>query len=127
MIGDFLTVIRNAVAAKLQSFEVASSRLRMEILRIMKNAGYISAYEEVSGKDGRKTIRVELRYVDGQSPIRSIGRRSKPGRRTYSSARDLPRALGGLGIAIVSTSKGLMRDSEARRKNVGGEVLCEIW
>ena len=126
-IGDFLTAISNAVAAGMQSFDVAGSRVRSEILRIVKNAGYIDAYEECRLESGRKVLRVKLRYVDGQSPIRMIRRHSKPGRRTYFGAKKLPRVLGGLGIAIVSTSMGLMRDSEARRKNVGGEVLCEIW
>jgi small subunit ribosomal protein S8 len=127
VVGNFLTVIRNAVAANLPAFDVASSRIRNEMLRIMRNAGYINGYEERCDPDGRKVLHVELRYVDGQSPIRSIRRCSKPGRRSYSSAKKLPRTLGGLGIAIVSTSRGLMRDSEARRKNIGGEILCEIW
>ncbi|MDR1435781.1 MAG: 30S ribosomal protein S8 [Puniceicoccales bacterium] len=126
-IGDFLTVMRNAVAAGLPSFEVAVSRVRGEILRILQNAGYIDKCEKCLCESGRPIFRVTLRYVDGKSPICAIRRFSKPGRRFYFGARHLPRPLGGLGIAIVSTSKGLMRDSEARRKNIGGEVLCEIW
>jgi small subunit ribosomal protein S8 len=126
-IGDFLTVLRNAVSARLPCFSVPSSRIRREISRILKNAGYVDAFEESVGLFGHRTLRVTPRYVDGKSPIRSIRRCSRPGRRVYRRAKELPRVLNGLGIAIVSTSAGLMRDSEARRKNLGGEIMCEVW
>ncbi|MDR0679261.1 MAG: 30S ribosomal protein S8 [Puniceicoccales bacterium] len=126
-IGDFLTVLRNAVAARLPSFVVPSSRLRRDISRILKNAGYVDVYEESVCAPGRRMLRVAPRYVNGKSPIRSVRRCSQPGRRLYCQAKCLPRVLNGFGIAIISTSAGLMRDSEARRKNLGGEVVCEVW
>ncbi|MDR0340512.1 MAG: 30S ribosomal protein S8 [Puniceicoccales bacterium] len=126
-VGDFLTVLRNAIAAHLPSVVVPSSHLRREISRILKNAGYVDAYEETVCSLGRRVLRVTPRYVNGKSLIQSIRRCSRPGRRMYCQARCLSRVLNGLGIAIISTSAGLMRDSEARRKNLGGEILCEVW
>jgi small subunit ribosomal protein S8 len=125
-IGDFLTILRNAVRAHLDSFEAPASRMRIEISKILKNAGYVEDFDEVLDPCGHRRVRVTLRYVEGQSPLRSIARCSRPGRRVYCEAKKLPRVLNGLGIAIVSTSQGLMRDSEARRRRVGGEVLCKI-
>lgn len=126
-IGDFLTIIRNAVRAeKLECF-APFSRMRLEIARILKNAGYIDDVKEVKCECGLPMLRLELRYVEGVSAITGIERISKPGCRIYSAADKLPRVLNGMGIAIVSTSQGLMRDSEARRKNVGGELLCKVW
>ncbi|MDR3316543.1 MAG: 30S ribosomal protein S8 [Puniceicoccales bacterium] len=126
-IGDFLTVFRNAVGARKASFEVSSSRLRIALLRILKNTGYVDNFEELSCSRGHRVVRVTLRYVEGTSSVRSVVRCSRPGCRVYCGARNAPRVLNGLGISILSTSKGLMRDAEARRKNLGGEILCKVW
>ncbi|MDR2030589.1 MAG: 30S ribosomal protein S8 [Puniceicoccales bacterium] len=126
-IGDFLTIIRNAVRAKLASTVASYSKMRCALLQILKSAGYVDGWDEFVDDRGHRCVRVHLRYVDGRSPIVVLERCSKPGRRLYVGAKAVPRILNGLGIAIVSTSHGLMRDSEARRRNVGGELLCRVY
>ncbi|MDR2576541.1 MAG: 30S ribosomal protein S8 [Puniceicoccales bacterium] len=126
-VGDFLTILRNAVSAQKVVFDVQFSRVRTAIARILKNTGYVDGFEEITNSRGHRRLRVTLRYVDGKSPIHCIVRHSKPGRRIYSGAKEIGCVLNGLGIAVISTSQGLMRDAEARRRNIGGEILCKIW
>lgn len=125
-IADFLTRIRNASSAKHKVVDIPASKLKMAIAAILKDQGYITDYEKVED-DRQGVIQVKLRYYLGQPAIREIKRVSKPGRRLYAGADKLPRVRNGLGIAIISTPQGVMSDKEARRLNVGGEVLCTIW
>ncbi len=125
-IADFLTRIRNASSAKHKVVDIPASKLKMAIAAILKDQGYITDYEKVDD-DRQGVIQVKLRYYLGQPAIREIKRVSKPGRRLYAGADKLPRVRNGLGIAIISTPQGVMSDKEARRLNVGGEVLCTIW
>jgi small subunit ribosomal protein S8 len=125
-IADFLTRIRNASAAKHKTVEVPCSNLKLAIAQILKDQGYIAEFEKVDNAH-QGVLHVKLRYYLGQPVIREIQRVSKPGRRVYAPADGLPRVRNGLGIAIVSTPRGVMSDKQARRENVGGEVLCTIW
>ncbi|MBU3741963.1 MAG: 30S ribosomal protein S8 [Candidatus Kapabacteria bacterium] len=125
-IADFLTRIRNASAAKHKAVEVPCSNLKMAIAQILKDQGYIAEFEKVDNSH-QGVLHIKLRYYLGQPVIREIRRVSKPGRRVYAPADGLPRVRNGLGIAIVSTPRGVMSDKQARRENVGGEVLCTIW
>ncbi|MBI4974508.1 MAG: 30S ribosomal protein S8 [Candidatus Omnitrophica bacterium] len=126
-VADALTIIRNASSAKKDVAEVKNSRLTEAILKILKKEKFISNYKEI--KDSKQGIlRVYLRYgQDGSPAILGIKRVSKPGLRIYKKADSLPKVYGGLGVAVISTSKGLMTDAEAREKKAGGEVICYIW
>jgi len=126
-IADYLTRIRNAVAAKHRVVEVPSSNLKKEMTKILYNKGYILSYK-FNDEEVKKTIKIALKYHPETklSAISSLVRISKPGLRKYSNAKELPRVMNGLGIAILSTSKGVITDKEARKLNVGGEVLCFI-
>jgi small subunit ribosomal protein S8 len=125
-IADFLTRIRNAVQARHRVVEIPASRMKASMADILKNQGFISAYEKVEeGPQG--TLRLTLRYSEGKPSVLGLRRVSRPGLRRYAGATELPRVKNGLGIAIISTSQGLMTDKEARSKNVGGEVLCFVW
>ncbi len=125
-IADFLTRIRNASNAKHKTLELPSSNLKIAIAVILKDQGFISDYEKIEeGPQG--ILKVKLRYYYGQPVIREIKRISKPGRRVYTGVDTLPRVHNGLGVAIISTPRGLMSDKQARRENVGGEVLCTLW
>lgn len=125
-IADFLTRIRNASAAKHKTLSVPSSKLKIAIAEILKDQGFIADYENNSeGPQG--TLHVKLRYYYGQPVIREIRRVSKPGRRVYVGVDNLPRVRNGLGVAIISTPRGVMTDKQARQQNVGGEILCTIW
>ena len=127
VIADMLTRIRNANNAKHMSVDVPASKMKKSIAQILLDEGYIKSYEVVEdGKQG--IIRIQLKYAQGkQKVIRGIKRVSKPGLRIYASCEDMPKVMNGLGVAIVSTSKGVMTDKEARKANVGGEVLCFVW
>ena len=127
VIADMLTRIRNANDAKHESVDVPSSNLKKSIAEILLNEGYIKAYQIVEdGKQG--IIRITLKYTAGkQKVIHGLRRVSKPGLRIYSNCEDMPKVMNGLGIAIVSTSKGVMTDKKARALNVGGEVLAFVW
>ena len=122
-LGDMLTRIRNGQQANLNSITSPASNLRANVLDVLKREGYIRDYERMQGDSGKPEIRIELKYHEGEPVIRTITRVSKPGRRVYSSIRDLARVSNGLGIAILSTPKGVLSDSEARAEHVGGEVL----
>lgn len=124
-IADMLTRIRNAHMAALEKVDIPHSKLKSEIARVLKREGYIADYA-IEG--GTRTLRVFLKYTNDQEPvIRGIKRESKQGRRLYVGAEELPRVLSGLGVAILSTSAGLMTDKEARKQHIGGEVLCSVW
>jgi small subunit ribosomal protein S8 len=125
-VADYLTRIRNAVRARRKRVDVPASSLKREISRILADEKFISGFTEIpDNKQG--TIRIALRYANGVSAITGLTRISKPGLRVYGHAEELPRVLNGLGIAIVSTSKGLMTERKAKASNVGGEVLCHVW
>jgi small subunit ribosomal protein S8 len=126
-LGDLLTRIRNGQRAGKATVVSPASRLRANVLEVLKREGYIRGYETAEQRPGVSTIQVELKYHDGQPVIRRIDRVSKPGRRVYSRIGDLPRVYNGLGISILSTPRGVMSDSEARAANVGGEVLCKVF
>ena len=126
-IADMLTCIRNASKAGLPAAEMGHSRLKAEIARIMKKEGYVADVAE-SDADGKKRLRVVLKYDYNEKPIiQQVRRVSRPGLRRYVGAGEIPRVRGGLGTAVLSTSRGLMTDREARAARVGGEVLCQIW
>ena len=125
-LGDLLTRIRNAQMRNKSKVSSPNSRLRESVLEVLKTEGYIRGYAVVE-KDGRSEIEVELKYFDGEPVIREIERVSKPGRRVYTSVRNMPRINNGLGVTIVSTPKGVMADHDARDANVGGEILCTVF
>ena len=122
-----LTSIRNAYGRKKTKVSTPASRLRARVLDVLKSEGYIRDYSQTDFDNGKSEIEIELKYYEGAPVIRKIDRYSKPGLRVYKQAKDLPRVLDGLGIAVVSTSKGVMSDRRARREGVGGEVLCTVW
>jgi small subunit ribosomal protein S8 len=126
-LADMLTRIRNAGKAKFSSVDIPGSKLKIELAKVLKNEGYIRNYKFV--KDGKQGIlRVYLKYGPGQSnTILSLQRVSKPSRRVYVKGKDIKPYFNGMGIAILSTSRGIMTDKQARNENVGGEVLCKIW
>ena len=125
-IADMLTRIRNANQMKHATVSMPASRLKLEILNVLKNEGYISEYEKIEdGKQG--IIKVTLKYVEKTRVIKGLKRISKPGLRVYAQANELPKVLNGLGIAIISTSSGVMCDKKARKLGTGGEVLAYVW
>ena len=126
-LGDLIARINNAQMRKKPKVSTPGSRLRVSVLDVLKNEGYIRGYSTVEHKDGRSEVEVELKYHEGQPVIREMSRVSKPGRRVYVAVRNLPRINNGLGVAIVSTPKGVMADHDARDANVGGEVLCTVF
>ena len=126
-VGDLLTRIRNAQKARLSSVQTPASKLRGNVLDVLKREGYIRDYSRSEEQAGMAEFKVELKYHDGEPVIREISRISKPGRRVYSKIADLPRIYNGLGISILSTPRGVMSDTEARAANVGGEVLCQVF
>lgn len=126
-LGDMLTRIRNAQMRNRPKVSTPASKLRERVLEVMKDEGYIRGFSRTDYQGGKSEIEIELKYYDGKPVIREIQRVSKPGRRVYSSVGDLPTVANGLGVAILSTPKGVMSDSRARQENVGGEVLCSIF
>ena len=128
-IADFLTRIRNAVKANHKVVEAPSSKIKKDITRILHEQGYILAYKFEVGENGHETIKVALKYHPKTKvpAIKNLKRVSRPGLRQYSSVAEMPKVLNGLGIAIVSTSKGIITDKKAREENIGGEVLCYIY
>jgi len=126
-IGDLIARINNAQMRKKPKVSTPGSRLRVSVLDVLKNEGFIRGYAAVDHSDGRNELEIELKYFDGQPVIREMSRVSKPGRRVYVAVRNLPRINNGLGVAILSTPKGVIADHEARDANVGGEVLCTVF
>ena len=125
-IADYLTRVRNALRARHKRVDVPASHLKRDLSRILTEQGFISGISEVP-ESSQGTLRIQLRYTDGKPAITGLRRISKPGRRVYLASEDIPRVLNGLGIAIVSTSRGVLTDRQAREQHVGGEVLCYIW
>ncbi len=126
-IADMLIRIKNALMARHKTVVIPASKIKLEIARILKEEGYIEDFKYIDEKPQGK-IEIVLKYDENKKPvIAGVKRVSKPGRRIYKGYKDLPKVLDGLGIAIISTSQGIMTDHEARRRKVGGEILCEIW
>jgi small subunit ribosomal protein S8 len=126
-LGDMIARIHNAQMRNKSKVSTPASRLRVSVLDVLKSEGYIRGYASVEHASGRSELEIELKYFDGAPVIREISRVSKPGRRVYASVRNLPRINNGLGVAIVSTPKGVMADHAARDANVGGEILCTVF
>ena len=126
-LGDMLTRIRNGAARRKSSVTTPASKLRARVLDVLQAEGYIRGYSQVDYDNGKSEITIELKYYEGSSVIREIGRVSKPGRRVYVSVKSIPQVANGLGITILSTPKGVMADHQAREQNVGGEVLCSVF
>ena len=127
-IADLLTRVRNASRAKHSRVDMPSSKLKIELARILKEEGYLANYKVVEEQKAKKTLRVFLRYTpDRRSVITDLKRVSRPGQRTYVDAKHIPKVLGGMGTAIVSTSHGVMTGHDARAAGVGGEVLAQVW
>ena len=126
-IGDMFTRIRNGQMRNLNSVNIPASKFRSKILEILKTEGYISSFFLESSENNKKVIKVNLKYYEGTPVIKEIKRISKPGRRVYSSIKNLQKTYNGLGISILSTPRGVMSDNEAREANVGGEILCTIY
>ncbi|MCH7806792.1 MAG: 30S ribosomal protein S8 [Proteobacteria bacterium] len=126
-LGDMLTRIRNGLRAKKDLVSAPASRNRQRVLEVLEREGYIRGFEYVDLGSGKAELKIMLKYYEGDPVIQSISRISSPGRRVYSSVRDLPRIHNGLGISIVSTPKGVLSDAEAREANVGGEIICTVF
>jgi len=126
-VGDMITRIRNAQMRSLGSVEIPASKFRAKILDVLKKEGYISNYEILNDPKSNNIITVHLKYNNGSPVIKEIKRVSKPGRRIYAKATSIPTIQNGLGVAIVSTSKGIMSDNEAKNQNVGGEIICKVF
>ncbi|HMK89404.1 MAG TPA: 30S ribosomal protein S8 [Methylocystis sp.] len=126
-LGDLLTRIRNAQLRRKDKVTTPGSRLRANVLDVLKDEGYIRGYTTTDFGNGRTEFEIELKYFDGQPVIREIERVSRPGRRVYADVNSVPRVANGLGVTIVSTPKGVMADHAARENNVGGEVLCKVF
>ena len=127
-IGDMITRIRNAQLRALNNVAIPSSKFRARILDVLKQEGYIANYKILSDNNNKKeTLLVDLKYSNGLPVIKEIKRVSKPGRRIYAKATSIPKIQNGLGLAIVSTSKGIMTDNDARNQNIGGEIICRVF
>ena len=126
-VADLLTRIRNSVSARQQKLDVPASKLKMEIARILKEEGYISNFKATE-ESGRKVLRLYLKYgSNNDAAITNLARVSRPGCRVYVGHQEIPRVLGGLGINILTTPKGVMTGRQARKSGIGGEILCEVW
>ena len=126
-IGDMFSRIRNGQMRSLNSIDIPSSNFRQNILKILKEAGYIKDYYIEKTENNKISLKINLKYYEGDPVIKEIKRISKPGRRVYSRATSIPRVMNGLGLAILSTPKGVMSDTEARKNNLGGEIICRVF
>lgn len=126
-VSDYLTRIRNAVKAGKKTVEMPSSKLKEAVSAILKDSSFIEDFSVLENDRKFRMLNIRLKYTDGESVILGLRRISRPGIRRYVGSEDLPRVRNGMGIAIVSTSRGLMTDKQARKNNIGGEVVCEIW
>jgi len=126
-IGDMFTRIRNGQLRLLTKVEMPSSNFRLKVLEVLKNEGFISSYHIEKKNNNKVSLIVDLKYYEGTPVIKEIKRVSKPGRRVFSRADSIPRIQNGLGLAIISTNKGVMSDIEARKNNVGGEIICRVF
>ena len=126
-VGDMITRIRNGQMRMLNNVKIPSSKFRVKILDVLKQEGYISGYKLLSDSKNKGILTVDLKYDNGMPVIKEIKRISKPGRRIYAKASSIPKIQNGLGLAIVSTSKGIMTDNDARNQNIGGEIICRVF
>ena len=126
-LGDMLTRIRNGQRANKSAVKAPASKLRSNVLGVLKREGFIRDYSQTDVRPGVTELRIELKYHEGEPVIREINRVSKPGRRVYSKSKEIPNYYNGLGISILSTPRGVMSDTEARAANVGGELLCQVF
>lgn len=126
-LGDMLTRIRNAALRSKSTVRSPSSKLRIRVLDVLQDEGFIRGYEVIDNGDKKPEVEISLKYYEGEPVIRELKRVSKPGRRAYAGVQGVPQVRNGLGVAIVSTSKGVMSDAKARAANVGGEVLCTVF
>ena len=126
-IGDMITRIRNAQMRFLNNVKIPRSKFRAKILDVLKQEGYIADYKVLSDQNNNGDLSVDLKYNNGLPVIKEIKRISKPGRRIYARADSIPRIQNGLGLAIISTSKGIMTDNDARNQNIGGEIICRVF
>ena len=126
-IGEMITRIRNGQMRMLNNVKIPNSKFRAKILDVLKQEGYIIGYKQVSDSKNKSVLDVDLKYDNGNPVIKEIKRISKPGRRIYARASSIPRIQNGLGLAIVSTSKGIMTDNDARNQNIGGEIICRVF
>tara|TARA_B100001123_G_C14886749_1_gene858195 strand:+ start:223 stop:621 length:399 start_codon:yes stop_codon:yes gene_type:complete len=126
-IGDMITRIRNAQMRLLSNVQIPNSKFRAKILDVLKQEGFISGYKIITDSNTKNTLSVDLKYNNGSPVIREIRRISKPGRRIYARADSIPKVQNGLGLSIVSTSKGIMTDNDARSKKIGGEIICRVF
>ena len=126
-IGDMFSRIRNGQMRSLNSIDIPSSNFRKNILKILKEEGYIKDFYIEKSENNKISLKVNLKYYEGDPVIKEIKRISKPGRRVYSRANSIPRVMNGLGLAILSTPKGVMTDAEAKKNNIGGEIICKVF
>ena len=126
-IGDMFTRIRNGQMRLLETVQIPSSNFRKNILEILKSEGFIKNYYIEKLENNKINLKINLKYFEGNPVIKEIKRISKPGRRVYSRATSIPRVMNGLGLAILSTPKGVMSDTEARKNNIGGEIICRVF
>ena len=126
-IGDMFSRIRNGQMRSLNSIDIPSSNFRKNILKILKEEGYIKDYYIEKSENNKISLKINLKYYEGDPVIKEIKRISKPGRRVYSRANSIPRVMNGLGLAILSTPKGVMTDAEAKKNNIGGEIICKVF
>jgi len=126
-IGDMFTRIRNGQMRFLNTIDLPASNFRLKILEVLKQEGYITNYVLENKEKNKKNLKVDLKYYEGHPVIKEIKRISKPGRRVYSKANSIPKIQNGLGLAILSTPKGVMSDNEARKNNLGGEIICRVF
>ena len=126
-LGDMLTRIRNGQMAQKAAVKAPASKLRENVLEVLRREGYIRGYEAVDLGGGKRELSIELKYHNGEPVIRELRRVSKPGKRIYAGLKDLPQVYNGLGIAILSTPRGVLSDAEAREARVGGEILCTVF
>lgn len=127
-IGDFLTIIRNGIMISKKTVRAPYSKMKEEIAEILKSEGFVKDYVmETDSENGHKSIQIFLKYVDGESVIHELNRVSTPGRRIYEGTGTIKPVIGGLGISILTTNKGLMTDKKAKKLSVGGEIICTVW
>jgi small subunit ribosomal protein S8 len=125
-VADYLTRVRNAILAKHKRVDIPASSFKLALTKLLQEKNFITGYTLMEGAV-QGTIRIQLKYSDGQPAISGLKRVSRPGLRKYVAGDDIPRVMGGLGVGVISTSRGLMTDKEARQAGVGGELLCEVW
>lgn len=128
-IGNFLTILRNGIMRSKLFVVAPHSKMNVEILKILQQEGFVNGYEVIPNAEGHKSIKVNLRYVEGESVIHALERVSKPSRRIYTAAKNIKQVIGGMGISILSTSRGVMTNKQAQEQavNLGGEIICKVW